>query len=260
MPTARALVLLFLAFVGCETRSTQRNDRPSAAPSAATPATVYRYVRHAAAHWITFTLDIKTIDLTLVGQAPNDPSTFTTLTPFLATQNRELIMATNAGMFHASRIPVGLHIQRGKEFAPLATGDGEGNFYLKPNGVFWIDTSGAHVAPTESYSPRGNIQLATQSGPLLVNQSQIHAAFNASSTSLRTRSGIGVTDKGHVVLALSEDRVTFYAMATLFRDILACPNAVYLDGEISAVLAPGLPTPEPRDYGGLLVATKKVGR
>lgn len=260
MPQKQAYLLLFIALTSCEARSVPRNDAPAAPPSAIPSTSIYRHVRHSAANWITFELDAKTIDLMLVGQAPNDPHTFTTLGPFLAAQNRELVMATNAGIFHASRMPVGLHIQQGKEYSPLSTVDGEGNFFLKPNGVFWIDSKGPHVAPTESYSPQGPVELATQSGPLLVNEKQLHPAFNASSTSLRTRSGIGVNNKGHVVFTLSEDRVTFHAMGTLFRDVLDCPNALYLDGEISAVLAPGLPAPETRDYGGLLVVVKKAGK
>jgi uncharacterized protein YigE (DUF2233 family) len=260
MPRKQVYLLLFITLTSCEARSVPRTDAPAAPPSAIASTSFYRHVRHSAANWITFELDLDKIDLLLVGQAPNDPHTFTTLGPFLEAQNREMVLSTNAGIFHPSRMPVGLHIQRGKEFSPLSTADGEGNFFLKPNGVFWIDAHGPHVAPTESYSPQGAVELATQSGPLLTNQGQIHKAFAASSTSLRTRSGIGVNTKGKIVVALSENRVTFYGTATLFRDILDCPNALYLDGEISAVVAPGLPTPEIREYGGLLVAVKKVGK
>jgi len=260
MPGKRTYLLLFIALTSCEARSVPRNDAPAAPPSAIASTSLYRHVRHSAANWITFELDLDKVDLMLVGQAPNDPHTFTTLGPFLEAQNREMIMATNAGIFYPSRMPVGLHIQRGKEFSPLSTADGEGNFFLKPNGVFWIDSNGPHVAPTELYSPQGPVELATQSGPLLVNQGQIHKAFDASSTSLRTRSAIGVNTKGKIVIALSQGRVTFFGAATLFRDILDCPNALYLDGEISGVVAPGLPAPETREYGGLLVAVKKVGK
>lgn len=249
--------LLLLGFLAsCETRSVPVTDAAaSPAPSAQSPA--YRWLRHGAANWITFELDLANIELSLVGQGPNEPRTMATLGPFLAKQNREWVMATNAGIFDPSRRPVGLHVQRGQELAPLSTADGEGNFFLKPNGVFWIDELGAHVAPTEHYAPKGKIELATQSGPILVAQGQLHPAFVQSSTSLRTRSGVGVNAHGHVFFVLSQDRVTFHATATLFRDVLGCPNALYLDGEISAVAAPGLPAPEPHEYGGLLIATKR---
>ena len=38
--------------------------------------------------------------------------------------------------------------------------------------------------------------------------------------------------------AISDEPVTFYAFARLFRDGLNCPNALYLDGSISGMLCP----------------------
>ncbi|HRI70052.1 MAG TPA: phosphodiester glycosidase family protein [Polyangium sp.] len=248
-----------ILLLSCESRPASSTDSSVPPASSVTQAAgAFRWVHHNAADWITFDLDLTAVDLALVGQAPNEPRTLGALRPFLTMHNRELVMATNAGIFNPAHRPVGLHIQHGQEFAPLSNADGEGNFYLKPNGVFWIDASGAHVAPTEHYAPKGKIELATQSGPLLTTQGRLHPAFVASSTSLRTRSGVGVDARGHVVFALSRERVTFYATATLFRDVLGCPDALYLDGEISSVAAPGLPAPEAQEYGGLLVATKRA--
>jgi len=39
---------------------------------------------------------------------------------------------------------------------------------------------------------------------------------------------------------ISEDPVTFYRFASLFRDRLDCTDALYLDGSISSLYAPGL--------------------
>lgn len=260
MPSARSCLLLFVLLAGCEKRSPPIPDAASSpAPSTASSNAAYRWIRHGAANWITFELDLENVELSLIGQGPDEPRTLESVGPMLAAQNRELVIATNAGIFNPSRHPVGLHVQHGQELAPLSTSDGEGNFFLKPNGVFWIDEVGAHVAPTENYAPRGKVELATQSGPLLVAKGHLHPAFVESSTSLRTRSGVGVNGRGRVFFALSRERVTFHVMATLFRDVLACPDAMYLDGEISAIAAPGLPSPEVHEYGGLLVATKRVG-
>ncbi|MBK9266163.1 MAG: phosphodiester glycosidase family protein [Polyangiaceae bacterium] len=258
MPSARTYFLLAALLIGCESRSApvpRATNAPAA--SAAQKAGAIRTVRHAASEWVTFDLDLDAVELSLVGQRPNEPSTLPALGPYLAQRKRELVVATNAGIFSPTRRPMGLHIQNGQELAPISTADGDGNFFLKPNGVFWLDERGPHVASTENYAPRGKVELATQSGPLLVAGGRIHPAFKESSTSLRIRSGVGVDGRGHVFIVLSRERVTFHAMATLFRDVLGCPDALYLDGEISAIAAPGFPTPSIHEYGGLLVATRR---
>jgi len=43
-----------------------------------------------------------------------------------------------------------------------------------------------------------------------------------------------------VVFAISEEPVNLYEFAVLFRDVLRCPDALYLDGVISSLYAPGL--------------------
>ena len=47
-------------------------------------------------------------------------------------------------------------------------------------------------------------------------------------------------DNGVVVFAISDSPVTFDTFARLFRDALACPNALFLDGSVSSLYAPGL--------------------
>jgi uncharacterized protein YigE (DUF2233 family) len=43
-----------------------------------------------------------------------------------------------------------------------------------------------------------------------------------------------------VHFAISENTVRFYDFATLFRDVLDAPNALYLDGTISSVDIPAM--------------------
>ncbi len=38
--------------------------------------------------------------------------------------------------------PVGLLVEDGRTLSPVATGDGAGNFFLKPNGIFMIGRDG----------------------------------------------------------------------------------------------------------------------
>jgi uncharacterized protein YigE (DUF2233 family) len=49
-----------------------------------------------------------------------------------------------------------------------------------------------------------------------------------------------VVDGRTVLFAISDDPVSFGAFARLFRDALACRNALFLDGSVSALHAADL--------------------
>ena len=81
-------------------------------------------------------------------------------------------------------------------------------------------------------------EYATQSGPMLVIDGALHPKIEASGTSEKIRNGVGVRDGHIVIFAISDEPVTFYQFATLFRDRLHCPNALFLDGSVSSLYAP----------------------
>jgi uncharacterized protein YigE (DUF2233 family) len=87
---------------------------------------------------------------------------------------------------------------------------------------------------------RERVILATQSGPLLLRGGRMHPAFRENSTSRLVRNGVGVPSADTAVFVMSEVPVTFHEFATLFRDRLHCPDALFLDGTISSVYAPAL--------------------
>lgn len=151
------------------------------------------------------------------------------------------VIAMNAGMYHPDMRPVGLHVEQGREIAPLDTGEGEGNFYLKPNGVFFVDSEGrAGVMETQAFAASGvRPWLATQSGPMLVIGGALHPRFLPDGSSRFIRNGVGVTADGAVVLAISRDPVSLGLFARAFRDSFECPDALFLDGGISAFAANG---------------------
>src|SRR5262249_31729947 len=141
----------------------------------------------------------------------------------------------NAGMFHSDFSPVGLLVIDGRQVAPLNLGTGFGNFFMRPNGVFFVSRSGPRVVESSEYpSVSQGVRLATQSGPLLVRRGIINAAFNPSSKSRLIRNGVGVHGK-QAIFVISEQAVTFYELATYFRDELHCPDALYLDGVVSSL-------------------------
>ena len=56
---------------------------------------------------------------------------------------KELLFGMNAGMYQLNRNPQGLYIENGKTVKSLDTlQDGYGNFYLQPNGVFYLKLTG----------------------------------------------------------------------------------------------------------------------
>jgi uncharacterized protein YigE (DUF2233 family) len=142
---------------------------------------------------------------------------------------------TNAGIFEPGYTPTGLLVSGGKELRPLEPGKGEGNFYLLPNGVFTLGESGAAIVEASDYDARG-VREATQSGPLLVRRGELHPSFKRFSDHKALRSGVGVRGRT-VVLVITRDDVNLWTLATIFRDELDCPNALYLDGVISALWA-----------------------
>lgn len=166
---------------------------------------------------------------------------FRALDTALAAKGLALGFAMNAGMYHRDLAPVGLYVEEGVETARLVTSDGPGNFGLLPNGVFCIaDTF--RVIESRAFRDEGPAcRFATQSGPMLVIDGALHPRFLPTSDSLYIRNGVGVSDDGtRAVFAISNDAVNFHAFARLFRDELGLPDALYFDGNISRLYAPGL--------------------
>jgi uncharacterized protein YigE (DUF2233 family) len=144
----------------------------------------------------------------------------------------------NGGMFHKDLSPVGLYVEKGQKKQPLVTKkEGYGNFFMQPNGVFYINNDNQpKVCTTDNY-PNQTVKFATQSGPMLLIDGVIHPAFNKDSEHLNIRNGVGILPNGHALFCISNEEVTFYEMATFFKD-KSCQNALYLDGFVSKVYCP----------------------
>jgi uncharacterized protein YigE (DUF2233 family) len=152
-----------------------------------------------------------------------------------------IVFAMNGGMYQADLSPLGLYIEDGKILRQPNTADAAGNFYLKPNGVFYVNGQEAGILTTSRFlSQRPRAEFATQSGPMLVIDGRIHPRIRPGSTSRKIRNGVGIRDDHKLVFAISEDPVTFWEFARLFRDGLGSNNALFLDGGISSLYAPAL--------------------
>jgi uncharacterized protein YigE (DUF2233 family) len=188
-------------------------------------------------------------------------------TPYasLSSLNRELqaggqkpLFTMNAGMYHSELNPVGLYVEKGRQFVKASTTNGPGNFHLKPNGVFFVADGKAGVLETGQYLRRNlKPELATQSGPMLVINNRLHPRFPSEGVSRKIRNGVGVRDGDTVIFAISEGAVTFTDFARLFRDKLGTPNALFLDGSISSLSAPGFDRTGFRSLGPMIGAFEK---
>ena len=157
----------------------------------------------------------------------------------LRDEGLRLSVAMNGGMYHDDRSPVGHYVEDGRELAPLVTREGPGNFGLLPNGVLCLNDGSARVIETHAFNEeRPACRDATQSGPMLVIDGELHPRFLPDSDSRHIRNGVGVREDGSVVLAISDEMVTFHEFGRLFRDGLGAPDALYLDGAVSRLWAP----------------------
>lgn len=161
------------------------------------------------------------------------------LNAFVHSKNKTLRFAMNGGMYLKDNSPQGLFIYEGTMTTPLDTSSGFGNFYLKPNGVFYIAMGNeAMICKTENFPEDAHtIKWATQSGPMLLIDGKIHPAFIKGSSNLNIRNGVGILPDGRVIFAMSKHKVNFYDFATFFKN-QHCDNALYLDGFVSRTYLP----------------------
>jgi uncharacterized protein YigE (DUF2233 family) len=160
-------------------------------------------------------------------------------------RGEKLLLATNAGMYTPAGHPQGLFIEAGQQKKPIDLDNGKGNFYLKPNGIFYLTPHSASILTSERFpAQHDSILYATQSGPMLVIDGNIHPAFREGSSNKYIRSGIGILGPDSLVFAISNKPVNFFDFAMLFKAHFGCQQALYLDGAISRAYLPSLNRPQ----------------
>ncbi|WP_246236361.1 phosphodiester glycosidase family protein [Flavobacterium ajazii] len=190
--------------------------------------------------FLTYTVDCKKQDLKLYykNEKNQNFNSIGNLKFWLEEKNLKLEFAMNGGMYKKDFSPQGLYIENKRILSPLDTLKGNGNFYLKPNGVFYLTTQNIpKICKTELFHNNQKIKYATQSGPMLLVDGQIHPEFKERSPNLNIRNGVGILPNGKVVFVLSKEEVNFYDFASYFKK-LGCKNALYLDGFVSRAYLP----------------------
>lgn len=123
-------------------------------------------VTHEGSRHVVCEIDPRRDEITVRHAGP-DGKAFGSLDAFATAARaagRPVGLAMNAGMYHEDMSPVGLLVEDDRELSPLATGEGAGNFFLKPNGVFLIDADGkAAVMETAAYAAAGLARASRRS-------------------------------------------------------------------------------------------------
>lgn len=181
------------------------------------------------------------------------------LKTYVENQNKELLFAMNGGMYQKDGTPQGLYIENGETIKKVnAVEEAYGNFYLQPNGIFMLHEDSAAIYTTKEYlQKKPAVNYATQSGPMLVINDQIHPVFREGSENVHIRNGVGIVSKHEVVFAISNELVNLYDFGMLFKEKLSCSNALYLDGFVSRAYIPDLEREELSGFFGVMIGVEK---
>lgn len=184
---------------------------------------------------------------------------FTELKKDLTKQGKTLLFATNGGMYKKDQSPLGLYIENGKLIAAQNNvKKAFGNFYLQPNGIFYLTDKGeAVICQTDDFERSTEVIYATQSGPMLIINGELHPKFKEGSKNVFIRNGVGVLPNGNLLFAMSTERINFYDFAQYFLQ-KGCKNALYLDGFVSRTYLPEQNWTQTDGTFGVIIGATKV--
>jgi uncharacterized protein YigE (DUF2233 family) len=205
---------------------------------------------------LTYCVDLKKQNVKFYWKDDTDQPfrSFKNLRDWLNKKGQKLVFAMNGGMYRTDNSPVGLYIDSGKVITPINKKSASGNFYLKPNGVFYItkENTGA-ISTTEKFKLSAGIKYATQSGTMLVIDEKIHPEFKKGSSNINIRNGVGILPNGQVIFVMSKQPINLYNFANFFLKS-GCKNALYLDGFVSRTYLPSQNWKQETGNFGVIIA------
>ena len=191
-----------------------------------------------------------------------DKQPFASLSAFAASVDPATIaFAVNGGMYGDDLKPIGYYVQNGERLKELDRGDGDGNFYMKPNGVFFGNAAGGWrvLGSNTFFNTVGDRpEFGTQSGPLLLDGGKLHPEIQDDGPSKAIRNGVGVDAGGKAHFVIADAPVSFGQLARYFRDVVKVQNALYLDGQVSSLWDPATGRTDKGRVGPIIVVTKRA--
>ncbi|BDI61198.1 hypothetical protein MACH05_17580 [Qipengyuania nanhaisediminis] len=196
--------------------------------------------------------------------APVSGDNFGTIEGWAAGRNEsDIAFVMNGGMYGDDLRPIGYFVRAGDRLSELDMGDGSagiaGNFYLKPNGVFFGTGDSWRLLDSETFlrTVGTRPQFGTQSGPMLLIDGAMHPEIQDNGPSRAIRNGVGIDAEGRAHFVISDAPLSFGQLARFFRDEIGARDALYLDGKISALWDPASGRMDKGRVGPLLVVTRR---
>ncbi len=234
---------------------------PSATPSQAAAPSACRDVTFEGAALTHCTADPAKHRIA-TANAPAGGQPFGSMSAFAATVDAASIaFAMNGGMYGDDLKPLGYYVENGERLSEIDRGDGEGNFYMQPNGVFFGTGGTWRVLARDAFiaTVGDRPQFGTQSGPMLVIDGKLHPDIQDNGPSRAIRNGVGVDAKGAAHFVISRGDISFGQLARYFRDEVKAANALYLDGQVSALWDPATGRQDKARVGPIIVVNKHEG-
>ena len=149
--------------------------------------------------------------------------------------------------------PIGYYSKNSKQIQASNMKDGNGNFYLKPNGALLFTTDDVILCESSLIGNYQNVRLGIQSGPMLLNNGVVNTQFKQNSANKKIRCGVGLFANGKgekfLVFCISNDPVSFYDFAVFFNKKFKCSNALCLESVGCSMFFPNQANPNEKFNG-----------
>lgn len=192
--------------------------------------------------------------------SPDGGQPYGSLSAYAATADRtKVAFAMNGGAYGDDLRAIGYFVENGERLKLLNREEGNANFFLKPNGVFYGTDGQWRMRTADSFlrNVSDRPKFGMQSGPMLVIEGQLHPEIQPDGPSQAVRNGVGLGADGSAHFVISEGPVSFGKIARFFKDRLGTPNALLLDSNVSALWDPATGRLDRKRAGPLLVVMKK---
>jgi uncharacterized protein YigE (DUF2233 family) len=189
-----------------------------------------------------------------------DKQPFASLAKFAASVDPATIaFAINGGMYGDDLRALGYYVEKGERLKELDRGEGSGNFYMKPNGVFFGSGGSWRILGSNTFfnTVGDRPEFGTQSGPLLLDGGKLHPDVQDNGPSKAIRNAVGVDGGGRAHFVISDTAVSFGQLARYYRDVLKVRNALYLDGAVSSLWDPASGRQDGGRVGPIIVVTRR---